>query len=127
MNGKNIEEIKAAFPIEDAETAAYERGINAERERLKELDSLAGVERPLDKRAAIIVRAKYEEPQDARDVAMELLRAVTGAAALEARKADASVIDAVLTPLNGGPSAREREEEAETKVAEAINGMRGYK
>jgi ATP-dependent protease ClpP protease subunit len=134
LNRKNIEEVKAAFPqlsekhaLEDAEAAAYERGVNAERERMKELDSLAEVERPLDKRAAIIARAKYEEPRDARDVAMELLRAVTDAAALEARKADASVIDAVLTPLSGGLSAREREEETVKKVAETINGMRGYK
>jgi hypothetical protein len=134
MNGKNIEEIKAASPqlpgkhaIEDAEAAAYERGIKAERERLRELDSLAGAGQLLDKRAAIIARAKYENPADARDVAMELLRAVAGAAALEARKADAAVIDAVLTPPNGGPSVREREEEAINKVTDSINEMRGYR
>ena len=48
----------------------YERGVQAERERLKALDSLSS-----PGREAIIDKAKYQEPKDARDIAIELLQA----------------------------------------------------
>ena len=105
-----------------ADSLAYKRGVNAERERLKALDDIAGAGR-----GEIIARAKYEDPKDARDVAMELLQASSNAKALDDRQEDASVVNIVLRPANGKSTAREQEEEMTDKIAKAINEMRWYR
>ena len=124
MNIKTLAELEAAYPqlAADLKNAGMEAGVKAERERLKELDNLAG-----DGRDAIIAQAKYEEPKDARDIAMELLQASKNAEALQGRKDDASAVNGALPPTNFRSTMREREEEAESKIAEAINSRRGYK
>jgi len=120
---RNVAELEAAYPQLVAETraAAVEAGVNGERERLRALDRLAG-----EGRDAIIAKAKYEEPKDARDVAIELLQASKNAAAHQDRKDDAAAVNGVLPPANGGPTAKERDEEVEAKMAAAIDKARGY-
>ncbi|MDR3230266.1 MAG: Clp protease ClpP [Synergistaceae bacterium] len=124
---KNIADLEKEFPQlvnelrADVENAAHERGVAAERERLKALDGLAGTGRE-----AIITKAKYEDPKDARDVAIELLQADSSVAALAARQEDAAAVNTVLQPTIN-VTTREHEEEVETKVSNAINEMRGYK
>ena len=129
---KNVTDLEKAYPALVAEIreteaeagikAGKEIGVQAERERLKALDSLMGVGRD-----AIIAKAKYDEPKDARDIAIELLQASKNAEALEARKQDASEINAALQPNTGGSTAKEREDEVQNKIAEEINNLRGYK
>jgi ATP-dependent protease ClpP protease subunit len=106
---------------DETDAAAYERGVQAERGRLKALDGLTGTGRE-----AIIAKAKYDEPKDARDIAIELLQASANAAALEARQSDAAAVNAVLVPTVT-PTAQEAINDAVAKVADEINAMRGYK
>jgi ATP-dependent protease ClpP protease subunit len=124
---KNVTDLETAFPqlvseirgmADTADTAAYERGVQAERERLKALDGLTG-----PGREAILAKAKYEEPKDARDIAMELLQASANADMLANRRDDAQAVNAVLAPNAGGKS----EDEIAGKVAAAINEKRGYR
>jgi len=123
LNIKTLAELEAAYPqlAADLKNAGMEAGVKAERERLKALDSLAG-----DGRDAIIAQAKYEEPKDARDIAMELLQATKNVEALQDRKNDASDINNVLPFGNLKPTVQEQEDEAADKVAGAINKQRGY-
>jgi hypothetical protein len=124
---KNVTDLETAYPqfVSEirgtADSAAYERGVQAERERLKTLDGLVG-----PGREAILAKAKYEEPKDARDIAMELLQASSNAAALADRQADASAVNSVLVPAVT-PTAQEKIDDAAAKIAGAINEMRGYK
>jgi hypothetical protein len=124
---KNVADLEKTYPqlvseVRDAaDSAAYARGVEAERGRLKALDGLAG-----PGREAIIAKAKYEEPKDARDVAMELLAATTHVAALEARQSDAAAVNDVLSP-SVTPTAQEKVDEVAAKIADGINEMRGYK
>lgn len=91
----------------------------AERERLKALDALA-----MPGGEAIIAKAKYEEPQDARDIALDLLHAVQNSAALNARIQDAGVVEPVL----GAQGAKQtKQEEVVDLISKNINAMRGYK
>ena len=121
---KTVADLEAAYPelVAGIRATASIDGVAAERERLKALDSLAGPGRD-----AIITKAKYEEPKDARDVALELLKASQNAAALQDRREDASVVNVALQSLNINPTVKEREEEVQAKIASAINSMRGYK
>jgi ATP-dependent protease ClpP protease subunit len=122
----DIADLESAYPqfvneVRDAaSSAAYERGVQAERERLKALDSLTG-----PGREAIIAKAKYEDPKDARDIAMELLQASNNAAALTERQSDASVMNFVLTP-SMIQTVQEALDTATTNVVAKINEMRGY-
>jgi ATP-dependent protease ClpP protease subunit len=124
---KNTSDLEKAYPqlvdeVRDAaDSAAYARGVEAERARLKALDGMAGPGRD-----EIISKAKYEDPQDARDVAIELLQASGKAAALAERQSDASAVNAVLVP-SVTPTNQEKIDDAAAKIADEINGMRGYK
>jgi ATP-dependent protease ClpP protease subunit len=121
---KNTADLEKEFPQfaaeirNTADTAAYERGVQAERERLKALDGLIG-----PGRETVIAKAKYEEPKDARDIAMELLQASTNAEMLKNRQEDANAVNAALAPNISGKS----EDEAAARVASEINEIRGYK
>ena len=125
---KNVADLEKTYPalvneIRSAEMeAGMKTGAQAERERLKALDSLAG-----PGREALIAKAKYEEPKDARDIAMELLQADKNAGELEERKQDASAIKGVLPPTSGGPTGKEQEEAVQSKMADEIDRLRGYK
>lgn len=127
LDVKNVSDLEKTYPrlvseIRDAaDNAAYARGIEAERGRLKALDDLSG-----PGREAIIAKAKYEDPKDARDIAMELLAAGNNAAALAARRSDAAEVGAVLIP-SAAPTNQERIDNAAAKIADEINAMRGYK
>jgi hypothetical protein len=120
---KNTADLEKNFPqlVNEIRDAAYARGVEAEQGRLKALDGLAGAGRE-----EIIAKAKYEEPKEARDVAMELLAATANVAALADRQSDASAVNAVLIP-SVTPTAQEAIDDAAAKVADKINAMRGYR
>jgi ATP-dependent protease ClpP protease subunit len=121
---KNIADLEKEFPqlvkeIRDAaDSAAYTRGAENERARLKALDGLTGPGREV-----IIAKAKYEEPKDARDIAMELLQASANVEAMAARQEDAAAVNAVLGPT----VVPETADSVAAKIADEINAMRGYK
>jgi ATP-dependent protease ClpP protease subunit len=123
---KNTADLEKAYPhlvkeVRDAaDSAGYTRGAEDERARVKALDGLTGPGRD-----AIIAKAKYEEPKDARDIAMELLAASANVAALEARQTDAAAVNGVLVP-SVTPTNQEKTDDAAAKVADEINAMRGY-
>ena len=104
-----------------ADEAGYQRGIQAERERLKALDSLNA-----PGREAIIAKAKYEDPKDARDIAIELLQASNAQAHLTALHQDAVAINGALPPEKTTPESDEDEKAAITAIANELNRMRGY-
>ena len=125
MEITNVAELEKAFPtfVDEIRKAAFQEGVNAERERLRTLDSLAGPERThTGTRDSILARAKYE---DARDVAIELLQADRNASALAARFDDAGAVNAALQP-QVHPNAHDREEALTDAIANTINQMRGY-
>ncbi|MDR1978554.1 MAG: Clp protease ClpP [Synergistaceae bacterium] len=124
---KNAADLEKEYPqivkeVRDAaDEAAYARGVEAERARLRALDGLAGPGRD-----AIIAKAKYEEPKDARDIAVELLQATNNAEALADRRLDAAATDAALQP-SAALTSQEAIDAAAGRVADEINEMRGYK
>ena len=120
MEIKNVAELEAAYS--DLVNEIRNSATNTERERLKTLDSLNAAGRE-----EIIARAKYEEPKDARDVAIELLQADKVQAQMNALHADASAINGALTPQKTTPDARADFEAAVNAVSGEINRMRGYK
>ena len=120
MEIKNASELESAYPEFTAEIR--NSAITAERERLKTLDSLNA-----PGREAIIAKAKYEDPKDARDIAIELLQTDTAQAQLQAHHQDAQAVNAALPPEKTVPSAKADEEAAINAVADELNRMRGYK
>jgi hypothetical protein len=124
---KNAADLEKEYPqivkeVRDAaDAAAYARGVEAERSRLKALDGLAGPGRD-----AILASAKYEDPKDARDIAMELLQASNNAEALIERRSDAAAVNAVLQPAPT-LTVQEMENRVAERVADEINDMRGYR
>ena len=127
MEIKNVAELEKAYPDfageirNTADEAGYNRGIQVERERLKALDSLNA-----PGREAIIAKAKYEDPKDARDIAIELLQADRSTATLEAMKRDSAVLDSALTP-QGMPNQDAEDARIIDLIAKNINEMRGVK
>jgi len=117
MNIENVADLEKGFPglVAEIRNAAT----LAERERLKELDALA-----MPGGEAVIAKAKYEEPRDARDIALELLHAVQNNAALNARYQDAGAVDPALGPQG---AAKAKQEEVVDMISKNINSMRGYK
>ena len=128
MDIKNAAELEKTYPDfageirNTADEAGYQRGIQAERERLKALDSLNA-----PGREAIIAKAKYEDPKDARDIAMELLQAEHTQAQLTALHQDAGAVNEALPPAKDMPKDKADEEAAIKAVASELNRMRGYK
>lgn len=115
----NTEELMRAYP--DLTREIINAAVNNERERLRVLDSLNA-----PGREAIIARAKYEEPKDARDIAIELLQADSNNAKLTAMHNDASVINQALTPQVTTPNAKADSERTADLIAKHINAMRGF-
>ena len=128
MDIKNAAELEQAYPDfageirTTADEAGYQRGVQAERERLKALDSLNA-----PGREAIIMKAKYDDPKDARDIAIELLQASQAQAQLTALHQDASAVNDALPPERTTPEAKADEEAAIKAVADELNRMRGFK
>ncbi|MBR1486126.1 MAG: Clp protease ClpP [Synergistaceae bacterium] len=116
----NEKELEAAYP--DLVAQIKNSAVNEERERLKTLDSLNAVGRE-----EIIARAKYDEPKDARDVAVELLMADKAQMQLNALHKDASVVNEAVLPQKTISNAKLEEEAAMNAVISEINRMRGYK
>ena len=117
MHIENVADLEREYPglVSEIRNAA----VQAERGRLKELDGLA-----MPGSEAIIARAKYDEPKDARDIAVELLHAVQNNAALNARYQDAGAVDPALGPQG---AAKAKQEEVVDMISKNINSMRGYK
>ena len=128
MEIKNAAELETAYPefaVEIRNTASdegYKRGVQAERERLKALDSLNA-----PGREATIMKAKYEDPKDARDIAIEILQAVNAQTQLTALHQDAGVIDSALPPAKDIPEDQAERDAAITAVANELNRLRGFK
>lgn len=108
------DEIKKSFE------AGYSKGIEAERERIKLLDSLN-----TPGREEIINKAKYEEPRDARDVAIELLQADKNNAQVNAMHKDSQVVNAALEP-QAQPNAEQERERNIDLIMQNITSIRGY-
>ncbi|MBQ7544915.1 MAG: Clp protease ClpP [Synergistaceae bacterium] len=128
MDIKNAAELEQAYPEflgeikNSADTAGYARGVQTERERLRALDSLNA-----PGREAIIARAKYDDPKDARDIAIEILQATNAQTHLTALHQDASVVNGALPPEHTTPESKADEEAAIKAVADELNRMRGFK
>ena len=125
---ENVTDLERQYPQlvgeirNTADEAGYNRGVQSERERLKTLDSLNALGRE-----AIIAKAKYEEPKDARDVAIELLKADKAQAQLTALHQDAGAVDGALPPQRDTMSNTMDEEAAINAVVNEITRMRGGK
>ena len=126
---ENVTDLERQYPqlVEEirntANEAGYNRGVQSERERLRTLDSLNE-----QGREALIYKAKYEDPKDARDIAIELLQADKVQAQLKALHQDAQAVNAALPPQRDTLSgSMDDEESAIDAVVNEINRMRGYK
>lgn len=120
MEIKNAAELEREYP--EFVTEIRNIAVNTERERLKTLDSLnaSGCEE-------IIARAKYEDPKDARDIAVEILQKMNAQAQLNALHTDAKAVDPVLPPEKNTPEDKAGRDAAITAVANELNRLRGYK
>lgn len=120
MEIKNSAELEREYP--ELVTEIRNIAVNTERERLKTLDSLnaSGCEE-------IIARAKYEDPKDARDIAVEILQKMNAQAQLNALHTDAKAVDPVLPPEKDTPEDKAGRDAAITAVANELNRLRGYK
>ena len=120
MQITNLTELEAAYPelVSEIKNSA----VNSERERLKILDNLnaEGCEE-------IINKAKYEEPRDPRDVAIDIVNAMRNSAAIKARYSDADVINEVVIPQRDLSNKKADEEAEILAMASEINRMRGIK
>ena len=75
----------------------------------------------------MIAKAKYEDPKDARDVAIELLQADKAHAQLDALYQDAGAVNGVLPPQRDTPRSKADEEAAINAVVDEISRMRGLR
>ena len=112
--------MESAYPELVGEIRAS--AVNAERERLRTLDSLNA-----PGREGIIAKAKYEDPKDARDIAIELLQSDTAQAQLQALHQDAQAVNDALPPQKDTPEDKAEREAAIKAVANELNRMRGYR
>ena len=117
MRIENVAALEREFPALVAEIRNVATAM--ERERLRALDDLS-----MPGGEAIIAKAKYEEPRDARDIAVELLQAAKNGAAFAARVQDAAAVEPVLGPQG---EKQTRQEEVVDLISKNINAMRGYK
>ena len=127
----NIAELTQAYPelVQDIRNQAaasadngYEKGVTDERARIQALDALAS-----EGREEIINKAKYEEPKDARDIAIELLAADKNTTVLNNRRGDANDCNSAAAPQAVKKTSNEEAESFMNKTAEKINNMRGHK
>ena len=116
---KNAADLESAYPEIVGEIRAS--AVNAERERLKTLDSLNA-----PGREAIIARAKYEDPKDARDIAIDILRSDTAQAQLGALHQDAQAVNGALPPQKS-PGNDDEDTRIISMIAQNVNTIRGVK
>lgn len=119
MDIKNVAELESAFPELVGEIRAS--AVNGERERLRTLDSLNA-----PGREELIAKAKYEDPKDARDIAIELLQSDKVHAQLSALHQDAQAVNGALTPQKT-PGNDDEDTRIIDMIANNVNTMRGYK
>ena len=115
----NTEDLMREYP--DLVKGIIDSAVKNERERLRVLDSLNA-----PGREAIINKAKYEEPKDARDIAIEILQADKNNSVLNAMKQDAQAVNQALTPQDTTPNAQAESERTADLIAKHINAMRGF-
>ena len=118
INITNTEELMRAYP--DLTREIINAAVKNERERLRILDSLNA-----PGREAIINKAKYDEPKDARDIAIEILQADKNNSVLNAMKHDAQAVNQALTPQVTTPNNQADSERTADLIAKHINAMRG--
>lgn len=124
---KTVAELEGKYPAlvaeirSNAEKEAHAKGIGEERMRILALDKL---NKP--GREAVIAKAKYDEPKDARDVALDLLDADKIQSVIENRRADAGGLDGITLPTAQIGETEKREKAADA-VADIINEKRGYR
>ena len=116
---KNAADLESAYPEIVGEIRAS--AVNAERERLKTLDSLNA-----PGREAIIARAKYDDPKDARDIAIDILRSDTAQAQLGALHQDAQAVNGALPPQKS-PGNDDEDTRIIAMIAQNVNSIRGVK
>ena len=92
----------------------------AERERIRALDGLRA-----PGRQEIIDRAKYDEPKDIKDIALELLQADDIQARLNAHERDAAAINDVM-PSREHDAAKEALDNIVENITMNLNRKRGY-
>ena len=114
----NAEELMRSYP--DLVKGIIDSAVKNERERLRVLDSLNA-----PGREALIAKAKYDEPKDARDIAIEILQADKNNSVLNAMKQDAQAVNQALTPQVTIPNAQAESEHTAELIAKHINAMRG--
>lgn len=105
VEGMDLDELRAKYP--ELCAALEAEGAKGERSRLQALDELCepGIE-------DVIFKAKYEEPRDARDCALDILKAKRASDSLKNREKDAAVLDGVKPGTGDMPSADDRDREA---------------
>ena len=123
---KRVSAVDALEEIEDEEldirpvnhfdrgAKQFNLGVEAERNRLKELDDLLKL---VPECAAIINQAKYESFKHAGDIALEVLR---NSKALKALSQDAQAIDAAVKP-----EIKEPDSKLEDLLIKNLNNLRG--
>lgn len=118
MDIKNAAELERAFPefVDEIRKTA----VQSERERIKALDTLnaPGCEE-------IIAKAKYAEPKDARDIALEVLQARNTQTQLNALHQDASAVNGALSPQKTTFDDEAKTARIVDMIAKNVNSMRG--
>lgn len=117
MEIKNASELESAYP--ELVSEIRDSAVKHERERLRVLDSLTA-----PGREAIIARAKYEDPKDPRDIAMELLTADTANTRLKDMTSDSQAVNEALTPQRT-PGHDEEQKRIIDMIAKNVNAIRG--
>ena len=117
MEIKSVAELENAFP--DLVNEIRNAAVNAERGRLKALDELN-----YPGRESIIAKAKYENPQDVRDIALKLLQADKATRQMNALHQDAGAVNEALSPQMT-PNATTEKEFATNLVLNEMKRMRG--
>ena len=97
--------------------AEYDAGIKAERERLKELDDLNA-----PGRENLIYEAKYKTFENAKDIAINLLKLEN----IQARKAESENLEGALNNI-GGISNKSRSENFQSLILNQMKKIRGVK
>lgn len=97
--------------------AEYDAGIKAERERLKELDDLNA-----PGRENLIYEAKYKTFENAKDIAINLLKLEN----IQARKVESENLESALNNI-GGISNKSRSENFQALILNKMKKIRGVK
>ncbi|MGO4890299.1 head maturation protease, ClpP-related [Anaerobacillus sp. MEB173] len=123
----NLEKLKNDYPelYNQVKQEGYEEGVNAENERMKEIEDLS-----LPGNEDLVNKAKFEDRTTAAQLAMDIIKAQKeqGTNYLQNRQSDAEPLNSVkgssAPENNTGNSQEEMDKEAEA-IANAMNSKRG--